>query len=250
VYYETLGAAPARQFIVQWNRAFAQNAPQPITLQAILYEGSNTIRFQYQSLDAGGGSAAANGATATVGICDAGGAAAGRCLQWSYNAAVLRDEMAILVNPNTVPPAPPMPGRMHGSGFIIEDGVRHGFQFDVRESASAGERGSFQLTVDRDGKPKPRNDRFTSRTIGSVIFSDDTSVRPGGRAPADTVLFNGVGEWNGEAGYAFEVSARDEGEPARRESIRLAITSPAGVVVARADGTLAGGNIQSTRMKE
>lgn len=249
VYYETIGVAPERQFVVQWNRAFPQNAPQPVTLQVILSEGSNEIRFQYQTLDAGGGAPATNGGTATVGICDGAGAVSGRCLQWSYNAAVLRSEMAILVNPNAAPPTPPEPGRMHGAGFIRRNGVRYDFNFNVREDAEGDERARFGFTVDPG---KGRHDRFQSRTVLSVTFSDDPNTEPGQkpRPMADTVLFNGIGEWNGEGNHTYEVSARDEGEPGRhRESIRITIISPANTIVAQLEGELTGGNIQSTRIR-
>jgi hypothetical protein len=274
VYYETLGAAPARQFVVQWNRAFPQNAPQPITLQVILSEGSNEIRFQYQTLDAGAGSPGSNGGAATVGICDADGASTGRCLPWSYNAAVLRSEMAVLVDPNIAPPPEALPGDMRGDGFIVNAESRYAFTFHARERASGDERASFGLTIqDRnhaaDGNRGDRQDdenrkdhdeqdnrgnrdRFVSRTVTSVTFSDDPNIEPGRRRGpmADTVLFNGIGEWNSEPNYTYEVSARDEGEPGRhRESIRMTITSPSGAVVVQAQGDLAGGNIRSGRIR-
>src|SRR5687767_5085405 len=31
VYYGTVGAAPARRFVVQWNNAFPQGSPNPVT---------------------------------------------------------------------------------------------------------------------------------------------------------------------------------------------------------------------------
>ncbi len=105
VYYETLGVSPNRQFVVQWNAAFPQNAAQPVTLQAILYEGSNEIRFQYEKLDVGAGSPSSNGGTATVGICNAGGRASGECLPWSFNAPVLHGSLAILVKPRASTPS-------------------------------------------------------------------------------------------------------------------------------------------------
>jgi hypothetical protein len=102
VYYQTLGAAPGRQFVVQWNSAFPQNAPQAVTLQVILYEGTNEIRFQYAKVDVGAGDPNSNGGAATVGICNAGGQASKQCVPWSYNAPVLRGSMAILMKSATV----------------------------------------------------------------------------------------------------------------------------------------------------
>ena len=86
----------------------------------------------------------------------------------------------------------------------------------------------------------------------SIVFSDDPTIRPG-RAPKpqiDTVLFEGLGTWNGQNGYRYQVFAQDSGEPGRhRESIRITIWSPAGQVVASFEGELEGGNIQSKRIK-
>jgi hypothetical protein len=199
-------------------------------------------------VDAGAGHPATNGGTSTVAVCDAGGAATGRCLQWSYNAAVLTGDKAILIRP-TVSDPEPVPGRMHGNGFLDRDGKRYRFDFRVAERASGDERGAFDLRVRSPGRG--RDDRFRSQSVTSVTFSDDPAIRPGRAAhpQIDTVLFNGLGEWNGAAGYTFEVSARDEGEPGRhRESIRLSITSPTGTVVAHASGEIDGGNIQSLRI--
>jgi len=53
----------------------------------------------------------------------------------------------------------------------------------------------------------------------------------------DAVLFTGVGEWNGQAGYDFRVFAMDSGEPRRhREWVRITLWDPAGSVVASVEG--------------
>ena len=55
VYYQTLGTAGARQFIVQWNqvRSFSGTAANPVTFEAILYEANGSLEFQYADVDAG-----------------------------------------------------------------------------------------------------------------------------------------------------------------------------------------------------
>ena len=52
VYYQTLGSAPDRRFIVQWDgvEAFGGNVGELATFQAVLYEGSNCIEFRYGDL--------------------------------------------------------------------------------------------------------------------------------------------------------------------------------------------------------
>jgi hypothetical protein len=99
VYYQVLGTAPQRQFVVQWNSAFPLNASSGVTFQVVLYEGSNQIRFQYLNVGSGG-----NGRQATVGIRDAGGQSNNRQIQWSYNAPVLANGESILFS--LQPPVP------------------------------------------------------------------------------------------------------------------------------------------------
>ena len=163
------------------------------------------------------------------------------------------------------------PGRMHGEGFVRSGGKRYGFTFDVRERANGGERGHLRLDVraeERSGRGRgdddgdddarggsgrgPRVDRFVARSVLFVAFSDDPSYRPGRprRLQIDTVLFSGIGEWNGVGGYSYEVFAADQGEPGRhRESVRITVRDGSGAVVAHVDGVLSGGNVQSVRIK-
>ena len=64
----------------------------------------------------------------------------------------------------------------------------------------------------------------------------------------DTVVFSGVGYWNGAPGYRHEIRASDRGEPGRgRDTFTLQIFSPSGVVVESVGGVLRDGNIQSLR---
>ncbi|MDP2389849.1 MAG: hypothetical protein Q8N52_05930, partial [Acidobacteriota bacterium] len=152
------------------------------------------------------------------------------------------------------------PGEMIGQGFVRDDGAKYMFAFSARERASGSERARVSLRIDADGKKKgkkgqnghDRDDRFESRTVAFMAFSDDPSVRPGrpSRPQIDTVLFSGVGEWNGTAGYRYEVFAQDSGEGRRhRESIRMTVWSPSGTVVASFEGDVEGGNIQSSRIR-
>jgi len=71
-YYQTLGAVGSRRFITQWNLAggFA-SSPSLITIQAVLFEGSNDILLRY--LDVDSGDFRAFGGSSTVGIRDTNG---------------------------------------------------------------------------------------------------------------------------------------------------------------------------------
>ncbi len=93
VYYETLGNPGSRQFVVEWYvRRIAQHGTE-LLFEAILYEGSNDILFQYQDVI---GSSFSNGESATVGIRDVNGQNSGNVLQWSFNQAVIENDQAIL----------------------------------------------------------------------------------------------------------------------------------------------------------
>ncbi len=94
VYYQTLGTAPNRMFVVTWYiEDHYYSTPSEITFQVILYEGTNQIKFQYDDVTFGdpwfdyGGSA-------TVGLNKGDGIVA---LQYSYNEPILEDGMAILI---------------------------------------------------------------------------------------------------------------------------------------------------------
>lgn len=151
-----------------------------------------------------------------------------------------------------------VPGEMHGSGFVRDDDAKYFLEFVARERAS-GERARFSLRIDDDGRKKnkkkgknDRDDRFQSRTVTFVRFSDDPTIRPGRKArpQVDSVHFGGTGEWNGIAGYRYEVLAQDAGEPGRhRETIQVTVWSPSNVVMASFEGELDGGNIQSVRIR-
>jgi len=92
---------------------------------------------------------------------------------------------------------------------------------------------------------------FEASSITSVVFSDNPGFTPG-RGPkptVDTAHFTGSGRWNGHAGYTFDATATDQGEPGRhRDTFSLVIKDPSGTVVSSVSGTLDDGNIQSARL--
>ena len=95
LFYQTLGAAPARRFVVQWHNAYPQGSSSPVTFQAILAEGGDRILFRYKNVALEAGDPSHHGARATVGIRNAGSPANGQQLEWSFNAAVLVNDSAI-----------------------------------------------------------------------------------------------------------------------------------------------------------
>ncbi|MEI2761094.1 SdrD B-like domain-containing protein [Methanothrix soehngenii] len=102
VYYKTLGIEPNRKFVVEWkDNQHYHDSTEGITFEAILYEGSNNIQFQYLDTNFGTvtGSTSSdlspydNGGSATIGIESPDG---NDGLQYSYNEQVINPELAIL----------------------------------------------------------------------------------------------------------------------------------------------------------
>lgn len=104
IRYQTLGAAPNRRFVLSWinaRRWLSQtSATGPISFQLVLYEGSNRIGYQYQSVDFGNASYNA-GLSATVGVENSTGSMG---TQYSYNQASLSAQKALLFTPSGFTP--------------------------------------------------------------------------------------------------------------------------------------------------
>jgi hypothetical protein len=95
VFYQTIGVAPSRRFVVQWNNAYPQGSASPVTFQAVLSEQGNRVLFQYKTVELGAAHPARNGGRATVGIRNAGSPANNHHLAWSFNAPVVTNDSAI-----------------------------------------------------------------------------------------------------------------------------------------------------------
>lgn len=276
VFYQTLGSAPTRKFIVQWNDAFPQGSPAPVTFQAILTEGTNTILFQYKTVSLGAGNPASDGAQATIGVRNAGALDTHQQVAWSFGAPVVADNTAVLFAPATETTL--VDGRMFGAGHVEAGGQHHHFVFRVQQRGDSeagrleywvedarrcspadhaydrdrGANGSRDEDYDRGNRRTPPQ-RFRATSVSEVVFSNDAAFASGSSGPrptADAVAFTGTGQWNGRPGYTFEAQAGDRGEPGRgRDTFAVTIKDAAGAIVATINGTLAGGNIQSMRVK-
>jgi hypothetical protein len=136
------------------------------------------------------------------------------------------------------------PGRMMAEGDIRQGSVRYRFGFDVFEH-DPRQRATLVLAVDG---PRPTSGVFVATTTDFVAFGDDPSVRSKRGVQIDSVSFSGVGEWNGRRGYRYAAQAMDAGNSGRQDTFQATITAPDGTVVARVNGTLSRGNIQSLRL--
>jgi len=142
------------------------------------------------------------------------------------------------------------PGLMYGAGVVRQGTFNYQFEFLVRESASGNDRVSLSLRV--VGGRSWHDDRFEAKTVDSVVFTTDPSLRYRRSAPQqmDSVVFRGLGEWNGHAGYRYDAFAVDsQGSSGRCDAVRIVITAPNGTVVASVDGALTLGRVESARLR-
>jgi C1A family cysteine protease len=88
--YETFGSAPNRYLVVEWNAVgLYLDFNHPVTFQAILYEGTNDIKFQYLTM---AHNEYGDGSSASVGIEDDRGRIG---LGYSYDRPSIRDGHAV-----------------------------------------------------------------------------------------------------------------------------------------------------------
>lgn len=173
VYYQTLGTAGARRFIVQWNQHMHFfTTPSTVTFQAIFYEANGSLKFQYLDVDAGNVSYDL-GASATVGIRDTGGQSNGRRLQWSLNSGVIASGQAIQFRPT----------RRIGPdayGYTAADVGPYAFE-DISSSGTAALAG--------------QDDTTTTAPVGFSFNFYGSNYTTVGLSPNGLVTFGGV---NGE----------------------------------------------------
>jgi hypothetical protein len=177
LYYQSQGTPGSRKFILQWNNAFPAASPNPVTFEVVLYEGSNQILFQYQTVNLGAGNPANNGRLATIGIRNSNGIATGQQIQWSYDAAVLNNSTALLFPP---------PGGSQTSVNLITTNIP-----------------GMQVTVDGTAYSAPKQVVWTpgtNHTLSVVAVQTSggtqqtfTAWNPGGGTPSVTVTAQATG---------------------------------------------------------
>lgn len=106
VVYQTIGAPGSQKFVLQWNNAYPQGSPDPVTFQAILSQGSNQVLFQYKKVGLGADNPASNGKSASIGIRNAAALTANLNQQivWSFDVPVIADSTALLFVGDVTPP--------------------------------------------------------------------------------------------------------------------------------------------------
>ncbi len=182
VFARTVGSAPNQQFVVEWKGSRRINANgDPIdgnlTFQAILYEGSNDIVFQYQSLQG----QSSLGESATVGLQNA---QRNSAAQYCFNQSKLYEGAAIVFRFNP----------MTGSYLVSDNRARQfipfvtdtlAFRTNLGITNSSSQNAQVTITLyDESGIP------FGSRTdtiqalglkqynnvVRSLIGTDETAI--------------------------------------------------------------------------
>ncbi|UCH21317.1 MAG: hypothetical protein JSU83_22930 [Deltaproteobacteria bacterium] len=177
VYYAVRGTAPNRRLIVQWHQVPVWPDVGAATFQAILYEGSNNILFQYQDVDFGN-LGYDNGASATVGL-----QLATNCsTQYSCNSASLSDGLAILFTL----PTPSPPGATTGSASSI---------------------GSTTATLNGMVNPNGSPTDYYFEYGLTPSYGSTTSVNSAGSGTADVPVSAGIGGLDPESTYHFRIVA-------------------------------------------
>jgi hypothetical protein len=149
---------------------------------------------------------------------------------------------------------PGEPGKMFGNGRVAgPNNHRVEFDFTVFENRRGFEWGDVRIKVKDERRRRGDDERFDATTVDDVFFSNAPDYGPGrnSKTGVDTVTFRGLGRWDGRPNYRYIVTASDRGEPGRgRDTFTIQIVSPSGVVVFEGGGTLADGNVQSTRLQK
>ncbi len=105
IVYQTVGTAPNRRFVIQWNNATALNSPGAFNFQVLLDETSGLITFQYQTAESGN-IQVSKGAQASIGIRNTLSTTNGQRLPWSYKSPVIANASALLFTPPNAPSGP------------------------------------------------------------------------------------------------------------------------------------------------
>jgi serine protease AprX len=120
------------------------------------------------------------------------------------------------------------PGKASGGGwFVSGTTVKRHFGVDATYNQGAAMPGGSVTYDDRAGTSVSANvvERF--------------------RVEGTTAVFSGPATVNGLAGYRYEVTVTDNGEPGRTDTFKIVLTQPGNLTYSySASGTLGGGNIQ------
>ena len=144
--------------------------------------------------------------------------------------------------------APSHAGRMRGDGRVAAGEQQHHVRFTLVRRGLRSETSLFDDDIVTKVDGKPRLDRFRATLLNTVYFFDAPDSAPGSQPASgiDQCVVSGLGTWNGETGFTFQLAVVDAGEPGKdADTIALTIRRPDGAVVAQVSGRLFDGNVDS-----
>ena len=192
VFWEVLGTAPDRRFIVQWNNRSHFNNVGSSTFQAILFEGSNEVLFVYEDV-LFENAQFDNGASATIGI-----ASINDIAQYSFNTPSLDGVNAIRFTPVNQPATISCPDDIEVNVDVTTTLFR---QPDVEITTSFTPAfGTLpESTIDGSGLSELQNINAThedTTPINSFVSEDMTGTYDFSFTSGDPFTINGFVFWN------------------------------------------------------
>jgi len=219
VFYQSSGAPGARKFVIQWDNAFPQGSPNPVTFQLVLSEGTNRVLFQYKSVDLGDGNPASKGGQATIGIRNVNGATTGQQIQWSFDASVVPAESALAFTVHSAPvqpvitwanPAPIREGSPLGSAQLNATVNAPGTLTYTPPAGTLLDSGEYELTV--AFTPADSSNYFPA-TATVPLTVNTTPGRIAGNGSTDTSTLR----------YAFSFLVYEQASGVERGSLTLEV---------------------------
>ncbi|HEX8002002.1 MAG TPA: S8 family serine peptidase [Mycobacteriales bacterium] len=183
--------------------------------------GAGTV-VNAEELTAGDGAAGANALSDAPGLqtvtVTAGGLAASATVTWVGVTAPCATCGSTTMN---------TPGKASGGGFIVVNGGKRHFGVDAAYNAGAALPGGSVSYDDHAG----------TEVLANVVERF--------RISGTTAVFSGPASVNGRAGYRYEVTVTDNGEPGRTDTFKIVLTRVGDLAYSySASGTLGGGNAQ------
>ncbi len=144
--------------------------------------------------------------------------------------------------------APVVAGRMRGDGRVLAGEQQHHVRFNIVKRGLRSESSLFDDDIATKVDGRVRTDRFRATLVSTAYFFDAPGSAPGSQPVSgiDQCVYTGLGTWNGETGFTFQMTVVDAGEPGKgADTIALTIRRPDGAVVANVSGPLLDGNFES-----
>ncbi|HEX8702023.1 MAG TPA: MYXO-CTERM sorting domain-containing protein, partial [Myxococcaceae bacterium] len=176
VYWAVTGTAPNRELVIEWRNVHhrdTRTGTNTIRYQAVFFESSSDILFNYQDVTIGNASYN-GGASATIGVQ----VSTSQAVQHSFNTNSVTDNSALLFSQITPSAAPVVTAPTFNAGGINEgDTLVVSTTFTDADGAGSG---PWQLQVDTDYVAPTFNADLTQQATAEGPVSASVPVRASG----------------------------------------------------------------------